>query len=1304
MELAGADVLVIRTAVDLDQLAVDRGLLVRHHLLEVALLVLVPQRVGAVLDALEYLVRDGRCAERAVVDLLEVRLALVDLARGDVERNRGVGESERIHPSVELVRVALHALRVLRDLAELERRVAVDHLDDARVRGLRGGQHGVHGEPVVVRAEVSARRPLVYAPAAALGLSVELVFVELVVFGPHPRILRALLVVPARSARDDHLRSARLLRGGGGEAPLVHVGAVDERGGSVAEYGLDLRRPAEVLVPEERIVALHGGEVVSIRVAVSLRIHRGRVVDVRKAVLVSLEVGDAVVERVCDLSAHDVAREVPDEAVVVRRGPRLDEVLRGIRVVVAHVASPEEAQLLVEKVLAHVHEREDRAFRAVIDRGGVAEVDGRVHRVRERLVSEHHVQLGDASRGHLKRERERAERLVGLSAVDRQLLRLVEDRLVELDEPVLVQRVLVERNVAFIRRARLLHHGELRVERSRRCHLGVVLAALLERVDRLEDALDPALEELRLAPVGPLVADKGYHARILRTVPARDVVVGKPEHAFVADGDPVLQGRAGLDLSGEVVPRGRVVRRQRRRAAVRQRIGVLPLELPQLRRSAEVGRVLHADLLVERILRLDRIDRAVPQFGDDAYDVHRYVLGLVRHDLEVRRVVHDERHISRSDAGRHERERIVHRVLVRYLDDVRRDGLDARLPVGVVSAREAFAVRHQLARTRVHDVEPQVRVDSDHLAVGAGELQLLGLSVRKVVLGHGIEHEALLHERRQMVEVALAGRVVEIPLDAVWYLLQRTGLPHGRVDELHASLARDALALLVGDPDGKLAAHLGKSVLRLVERLVDVELRDAVRPADDEGVVDSACVGSVAHRVRARRAEVSVVALHVVRKPHDRRSDFRRRHVVYVVEGWLVRIAELEHVVRDVPSVARLVRPETALAVLEARRLPFRRRTRYEAHQVRRLERGYRIRSLEHEPSLVELAEAVAVVLRHDAESSHTHASSRVRVVIGHENVRKRREALRLRVRVVDVAPKRIDHAIDHHRVLLVWIVARLRAVALTVDRRVLVEDQALARLEGRTAEETGRNEVAVIFRTEQEIAVVAVHRGVLKARADVPLLLVLVSWQRTLLAELDYEVRGSVADGVFRPVFAVAVVVDVLPRTLVRPHAEAGHVSGELVGAVVHHTVGVRTEQLHLSARERDAVRSRLRLVEHSDPHAVHVVAPLGVLSARDGEMELDRRAVLVAVCVDWIGKRSEVGDLDASDIKVRVQVKAEFDVRLCLAAPRERRPRYAEVAAGVVPFLKRKARLNGEVRRSLARNRGLRKVSDDKTFIYRA
>ena len=118
-----ADVVLVGRSVDRDQLrlVVRLGLLREVVLDELAVLHLA-ERLRGLLGPVHHLcgVAEGRLG--ALGDLLEVRGRAIGHPLGrDVERNRGVGEPQRVHAGVEAVELALYGLHLVRDGDEVLR-------------------------------------------------------------------------------------------------------------------------------------------------------------------------------------------------------------------------------------------------------------------------------------------------------------------------------------------------------------------------------------------------------------------------------------------------------------------------------------------------------------------------------------------------------------------------------------------------------------------------------------------------------------------------------------------------------------------------------------------------------------------------------------------------------------------------------------------------------------------------------------------------------------------------------------------------------------------------------------------------------------------------------------------------------------------------------------------------------------------------------------------------------------------------------------------------------------------------------
>ena len=182
------------------------------------------------------------------------------------------------------------------------------------------------------------------------------------------------------------------------------------------------------------------------------------------------------------------------------------------------------------------------------------------------------------------------------------------------------------------------------------------VGALLERIEAIDDALDPAFRQLgatsaRLAdPVAPI---RGA-VDVVAAIPADEPVVGHREQAVArafADGDVVEALAEILNRVNEPAARiddvaGAVGDGQSRRhfaAGVRM---VIPLELHQLRRAAEVAAVAHRDAFIEDVVGREDLEVAQSRAFVDAHDVERG-----RKLRTIRVVVFRERDEAWRDGG-----------------------------------------------------------------------------------------------------------------------------------------------------------------------------------------------------------------------------------------------------------------------------------------------------------------------------------------------------------------------------------------------------------------------------------------------------------------------------------------------------------------------------------------------------------------------------------------------------------------------------------------------------------------------------
>ena len=489
----------------------------------------------------------------------------------------------------------------------------------------------------------------------------------------------------------------------------------------------------------------------AVRVAVALRIHLGRLRIVDHALVVAT---DVVVDGVRHFAGVHPAREVPHQAVVVRRDAHRRRVLVG--------ASAEERELLVEKRRHLVVEAEQGGGQSAVvklEAGHLhrvevgAEADRRIEGIGVRLVPEEVVEVGQPGNGEL-------ELLVRVRIADAELERhglgLGKDGLVELYEADARQVVLVEGHVALVGRAGLADHRD----RGLGLVFREVAHALRKRRHVVQHALHPPFgERRRIGPLGPLVA---HHRKGRRAVGGRAVA-----HRVV-----------GVDHVGERVAlladhetRKAVGRRELLRVfvvevgghhAVGARAALAPLEDVVFRRARERFRVDDRELLrkeVEGILARDDPARVV--FGHDPEEVHVDRVACRDAHQPVRRVVLDDRHVV---GGAHREDRVVVARLVvddvlgggdgtvpRRLDPPLRKRVDGGAPRGL--ARFARRLVHERLERFAFRVGKDVHVEERNAA--------------RIVLALAFELEAVRHFRRR-VEVEALGdgrrQAVERPL------------------------------------------------------------------------------------------------------------------------------------------------------------------------------------------------------------------------------------------------------------------------------------------------------------------------------------------------------------------------------------------------------------------------------------------------------------------------------------------------------------------------------------------------------------
>ena len=621
---------------------------VRRRDTRIVLVVLRRVGIGIVVEDIrryDGLARTAREFERVVVAESDAEYVLLI---PDRDEQRAVVYLRRAGVDLELhgpcaVCLKLHGLFGVD--VRVERRLAAREGIAVVAPGVRRGiEKRCADGPVAERAETASRRPFAVAEIAFL------VRVDVA----RARGAAVVAIRLARRAVHDFKRRLGDVLRRLGELSLVVVVDVQHgvRDDHLAHRGL---APREVRVPEQAIVARERREVVSVCVAVALRIHLCRLRIVDHALVVA---ADVVVDGVRHFAGVHPAREVPHQAVVVGRDAHRRRILVG--------ATAEERELLVEKRRHLVVEAEQGGGQSAVvklEAGHLhrvevgAEADRRIEGIGVRLVPEEVVEVGQPGNGEL-------ELLVRVRIADAELERhglgLGKDGLVELYEADARQVVLVEGHVALVGRAGLADHRN----RSLGLVFHEVAHALRKGRHVVQHALHPPLgERRRIGPLRPLEA----HHRIGRRA---------------RGGRAVAHRVVGVDHVGERVallayhePRKAVGRRELLRVfvfevrghhAVGARAALAPLEDVVFRRARERFRVDDRELLrkeVEGILARDDPARVV--LGHDLEEVHvDRVAGRDAHQL-VRRVVLDDRHVV---GGAHREYRVVVARLV--VDDV----------------------------------------------------------------------------------------------------------------------------------------------------------------------------------------------------------------------------------------------------------------------------------------------------------------------------------------------------------------------------------------------------------------------------------------------------------------------------------------------------------------------------------------------------------------------------------------------------------------------------------------------------------
>ena len=177
-------------------------------------------------------------------------------------------------------------------------------------------QDGIADHPIDQGSLAGAGRPLIHAPLpdhvrGDTGIRDGAVGEARIGEGTPTAVLSGNVSLPPVEIED--LSSGPRNGGrGGGELPLVHV--PDRHGHTQDADRLNAGHPVKIGIHQQRMISLQRSEVMSVGVAVALRIEDGGVRRVHGAIEVLIQ--DVVVQRVDRLTGVDAAGVVPDQSIV----------------------------------------------------------------------------------------------------------------------------------------------------------------------------------------------------------------------------------------------------------------------------------------------------------------------------------------------------------------------------------------------------------------------------------------------------------------------------------------------------------------------------------------------------------------------------------------------------------------------------------------------------------------------------------------------------------------------------------------------------------------------------------------------------------------------------------------------------------------------------------------------------------------------------------------------------------------------------------------------------------------------------
>ena len=541
VDLPGADFPAVGFAVNIDQLPhVGRFLVRNGRRVTVHRKGLGPQHAGHLGGLIKGPLGVVRRPEGPVVDLLVVTLARLELGRGNVEGDGPGTEPEGIEPRIRVVQGGLQAAPGQGDFLQRGDRAAVDD-GDARVFRIviLVRQKRIAHHPIEITALEGTGRPFIHPPVARHPSPA---VVDAVAQGA-PTGRRVVFVTLPIGQREHLLGRARQRTGRIGKLALVKV--IDRHRLPQDRHGLNPRRPREVAILEQFVVALNGGEIMAVGIPVTLGEHPLRIGRIHHPVgrAAARLVGNVVVHRIQRLARIDAPGIIPDQTVV----NRTDGDPGGLAV----ITPAQKHQLLFEDARGLAFEGKARG--AHFGRHATRiHGDGGIGGVGIGLVAQNHVEIVQVAGGQEERI---VRRPIVVARIDADGLGPVQQRFVDFNQAEIVDAGEAERDIAFPALARLGEQADIRAD-------GVapeVTHPLVEGVDAREHPLHPAFDQLRVRPPRPgddvLIGAEGQKIalRDLRPIPHREIVIRHHEQRAAQGtrrraphGDDVAQGPGGL--------------------------------------------------------------------------------------------------------------------------------------------------------------------------------------------------------------------------------------------------------------------------------------------------------------------------------------------------------------------------------------------------------------------------------------------------------------------------------------------------------------------------------------------------------------------------------------------------------------------------------------------------------------------------------------------------------------------------------------------------------------------------------------